>query len=281
VPDPRPLLLVILIAACASKPACPAVPLPATRGPAFLWRVQKDAGVVWLFGTIHDAGMEVVPEIALDALGGAKRIATELGNEPADPDTFRKYARIASGPGLDYQLSSDDWYDLRDALRGSVKEDDLRRAQPWYAMTRLTTKSAPPGKSMDILLVERAEAKDLPVDALEKWDDQLAMLSKTVKLSDLVEAIHARNEMHCDHGRMRASYAAGDSAAMTTLLVIPAHAEQMLYARNRAWLPAIEKYLAGDGAFVAVGLGHLLGEQGLPVLLERAGYRVTRVEQVK
>jgi uncharacterized protein YbaP (TraB family) len=275
----RALALVCLLAtACASKPACPVVPLPATRGPAFLWKVQKDAGVVYLFGTIHDAGMEVGPQVALDALAASKRIATELGNEPADRDTFRKYARIASGPGLDYQLSSDDWYDLRDALRGTVKEDDLRRAQPWYAMTRLTTKSAPPGKSMDILLVERAEQESLPVDALEKWDDQLAMLSTTVKLADLVEAIHARNEMHCDHGRMRASYAAGDTAAMTALLVIPAHAEEMLYARNRAWLPSIEKYLAGDGAFIAVGLGHLLGEQGLPVLLERAGYRVQQVK---
>lgn len=273
-------LLCSLVAACASKPACPVMPLPATRGPAFLWKVQKDAGVVWLFGTIHDAGMEVVPQAALDALARSRRIATELGNEPPDPDTLRTYARIASGPGLNFLLSPDDWYDLRDALRGSVREDDLKRAQPWYAMTRLTRKAAPPGKSMDTLLVERAEAADLPVEALETWDHQLATLSKTVTVADLVEAIHARDEMRCDHGRMRASYAAGDTAAMTALLVLPAHAETMLYARNRAWLPSIEKYLAGDGAFVAVGLGHMLGEQGLPVLLERAGYRVSRVQQV-
>jgi uncharacterized protein YbaP (TraB family) len=270
-------LLCMLVVACASKPACPVVPLPATPGPAFLWRVQKDAGVVWLFGTIHDAGLDLVPPVALDAFAGATRIATELGDEPPDVDTFRRYARIASGPGLDHQLSSDDWYDLREALRGVVKEDDLRRAQPWYAMTRLSTKAAPPGKSMDILLVERASERSMPVDALERWEDQLAMLSKTVKIADLVEAIHARATMHCDHGRLRASYAAGDTEAMTALLVVPAHAEQMLYVRNRAWLPTVERYLAGDGAFVAVGLGHLLGEQGLPSLLARAGYRVERV----
>ena len=32
----------------------------------------------------------------------------------------------------------------------------------------------------------------------------------------------------------------------------------------------------GNGGFVAVGLGHLLGDSGLPAMFERAGYRVVR-----
>jgi uncharacterized protein YbaP (TraB family) len=104
------------------------------------------------------------------------------------------------------------------------------------------------------------------------------MLSQTVTLADLQDAIHARRTMHCDFGRMRAAYDSGDVDTMTALLVLPRTAEPMLYARNRAWLPALEKYLATDGAFVAVGLGHLLGEQGLPVLLAKAGYVVERAD---
>jgi uncharacterized protein YbaP (TraB family) len=40
----------------------------------------------------------------------------------------------------------------------------------------------------------------------------------------------------------------------------------------------IEAYLGAQGAFVAVGLGHLIvGDATLPSLLERAGYTVSRV----
>jgi uncharacterized protein len=269
-------VLVVLATACASRPACPVVTQAATRGAPFLWKVQGNAGVVWLYGTIHDAGIDAVPAVALDAFARSTRVATELGNEPPDAETFRTYARIASGPGLEYQLPADEWYELRDTLRGTIKEDDLRRAQPWYAMSLLTSASAPPGKSMDVLLVERAEKRDVAIDALETWDDQLKMLSTAVTLADLRETIHARRTLHCDHGRVRAAYEAGDTDTMTALFVLPANAEKVLYVRNRAWLPTLETYLAGDGAFVAVGLGHLLGEQSLPTLLTKAGYVVTR-----
>lgn len=270
------VLVLVLAPACASKPACPVTPVAGTAGPPFLWKVQGKAGVVWLYGTLHSAGLEAVPPAALDALAASKRVATELGNEQPDDELFRTYAWNRHGQGLEYLLPEREWDELRDALRGKVKEYDLRRAQPWYAMSQLTRAAAPPGKSMDVVLVKRAEERELPIDALDTWDGQLKMLSKTVTLADLRETIQARKTLHCAHARMRASYAAGDTEAMTALLVQPARAEEMLYVRNRAWLPALEKYLEGDGAFVAVGLGHMLGEQGLPALLAKAGYVVTR-----
>jgi uncharacterized protein YbaP (TraB family) len=39
----------------------------------------------------------------------------------------------------------------------------------------------------------------------------------------------------------------------------------------------IGRELAQGGAFVAVGLAHMLGERGLLALLERAGYRTERL----
>jgi uncharacterized protein YbaP (TraB family) len=53
----------------------------------------------------------------------------------------------------------------------------------------------------------------------------------------------------------------------------------VLAGRNRRWLPQIEHLLDAGGGLVAVGLGHLLGDAGLPALLERAGYRVARANR--
>ena len=270
------ITLALLATACAAKPACP-IAKPAAHGPAFLWKAQRGGDVVWLYGTIHMAGLDSVPAAVLDALATSARLVTELGDVEPDREVFLKYARIASGPGIDQQLPASDWYDLRDALRGRIKEADLARAKPWYAMSLLTTYLAPdPGPSMDVQLAKRARELGKPVEPLESWADQLAVLDGSVTVEDLQETIHARGTMTCDLARMRAAYVAGDLAAMEALLLLPRTVELVLTPRNRKWLPVIEEHFMRGGAFVAVGLGHMLGEDGLVAMLQRAGYTVER-----
>ena len=271
--------LALAVACSAPKQQCA---IEAPHGPAqpFLWKAQGKAGdVVWLYGTIHDAGLDAVPKVALDALDKSARLITELGDVDPDPDMFRDHARIKSGPGIDQLLPSDDWYDLRDALVGTkIKEDDLRRARPWYAMSLLTTHLAPsPGPSMDVELAKHAHGISVPVEYLEKWEEQLAALDRAVGIPDLQEAIHARKTMKCELDRLVTAYRAGDVATMQTLLVIPRTKDALLTGRNQKWFPHIEEQFGKGGAFVAVGLGHMLGEQGLVAMLQRAGYTVERM----
>jgi uncharacterized protein YbaP (TraB family) len=157
-----------------------------------------------------------------------------------------------------------------------IKEDDLRRAQPWYAMTLLTTHLTPGGgPSMDVLLAQRAADAGKPVEHLESWREQLTALQGAVGIADLEEAIHARASMRCDLERLRGAYEAGDTRTMEALLVVARTEATILTARNMKWLPLLEGYTGST--FVAVGLGHLLGAHGLPVLLHDHGYVVERV----
>jgi uncharacterized protein len=130
---------------------------------------------------------------------------------------------------------------------------------------------------MDMKLVERARGAKKPIEALETWEEQLAALDAAVNLDDLKEAIHARKTMKCDLTRLINSYRTGDTETMQALLVIPRTRDALLTPRNKKWMPALEKQFATGGAFVAVGLGHLLGDDGLVAMLQRAGYTVERV----
>jgi uncharacterized protein YbaP (TraB family) len=273
------VLATVVIAGCAKTPECKIEPIPpGAHGGAFLWKAHRGGDVVWLYGTIHDSGIEAVPRVALDALEHSVRFVSELGDTEPDRAAFMKHARIDDGPGIDQLLPAYDWYDLRDALAGTIKEDDLRRAQPWYAMTLLSTKMAPTKeKSMDVMLAGRAKELAMPVESLETWEAQLTALHSAVDVEDLRVAIHARNTMTCDFSRMRLAYEAGDTKTMEALLIVPKTQAVMLDARNASWMPKIEGYAARGGAFIAVGLGHLLGPRGLPALLEKAGYTVERV----
>jgi uncharacterized protein YbaP (TraB family) len=269
------VLLFALTACGASAPHCE-LPKSATGAP-FLWKVQRDGGpIVWLYGTIHVAGLAAVPQAALAALDGAKHFASELGDaEP--PAEIADLARLPFGKVLDAMLPQDDWIDLVDAMRGTMKEDDLRHARPWFAMTRLTSKlAASPKPSMDDALTDRAKDHHVPIDALETWDAQMKALVDGVTIEDLEQAIHARATIGCEVDQMRVLYTNGDAAALEPRLVVRDQAT-LIDARNAKWQAQLERYTTSGGAFVAVGLGHLLGPHGLVAVLAAAGYSVDRV----
>lgn len=273
------LVAVVTLGACgggAAQRCTIDVPKPADP-PPFLWKVSQDDTVVWLYGTIHNGSGREVPPAAWDALASSMQFASELGDAEPDADRVAKLTRIESGKTLDFLLPPDDWYELRDIMRGTVKEDDLRRYRPWYAMIRLTQKlSPPPAQTMDAALAERAKHAGKPIAALEAWHEQLEALASSVGAKDLSDAIHSRHKVKCELAGMLAFYVAGDAEAMKKWLAMP-QGPTLLGARNRKWLAQIERYFASGGAFVAVGLGHLIGDDNLPLLLAAKGYTVERV----
>ncbi|MFT3697063.1 MAG: TraB/GumN family protein [Kofleriaceae bacterium] len=269
--------LLIFLVACASAPKCE---LPAvTAGAPLLWKVHKaDGPVIYFYGTIHVAGISAVPPAALQALDQSKQFASELGDKEPDMDKLTDLARLPYGQVLDRQLPDDDWYDLVDALRGTMKEDDLRHARPWFAMTRLTNKLAEsPKPSMDESLTDRAHGK-MPVDALETWDAQMQALVDGVSIQDLQQAIHERKKLACDVALMRRYYENGDDISLAPMLVARDQAT-IIDARNAKWRAQIETYATTSGAFIAVGLGHLLGDRGLLSTFRTSGYTVERAER--
>jgi uncharacterized protein YbaP (TraB family) len=204
---------------------------------------------------------------------------SETGDLEPDGDRMRELVRIpAEQPSLQQQLSDDDWYELRDALRGQIKEDELKRTRPWYAMARLRATLAPPPKpTMDVALTEYAQQHDKLIVALEQPDEQLGALATAVTAEDLVATLHERKDLACRLNDLLGRYQAGDLAELERRLVTP-EVSTLLGPRNRAWL-AVLRAQPGVSVFVAVGIGHLLGPDSLLVLLEREGYVVTRQGQ--
>jgi hypothetical protein len=265
------------VACGAAAPPCRVAARDVHAAP-LLWRVQGPGGaVVWLYGTIHDAGTDDVPPVAWTLLEAAPVFVSELGDAVPDPRKLSALARLPWGQVLDQLLPADDWWDLVNAMLGVMSEDELRHARPWFAMIRLFSHVArPPRPSMDDALAERARKRGLAIEPLEPWEAQLVALDTSVTAADLSRAIHARRTVACELAGLRSAYRTSDLPTLTQTLVGTAPSEALLGERNRRWLPQIERYLAGDGAFIAVGLGHLLGDDGLPAMLARAGYPAER-----
>jgi uncharacterized protein YbaP (TraB family) len=53
---------------------------------------------------------------------------------------------------------------------------------------------------------------------------------------------------------------------------------KMIDERNRKMALRIEEFLgAGEDYFVIVGAGHLVGDQGIPAILQRKGYSIEQL----
>ncbi|UCF85389.1 MAG: TraB/GumN family protein [Desulfobacteraceae bacterium] len=53
----------------------------------------------------------------------------------------------------------------------------------------------------------------------------------------------------------------------------------MLVERNRQWLPKIERYVQdSQKELVLIGVGHLVGEEGIIQYLRRQGYRINKLD---
>jgi uncharacterized protein YbaP (TraB family) len=51
--------------------------------------------------------------------------------------------------------------------------------------------------------------------------------------------------------------------------------EEFYTKRNQEWLPKIEKMVHDKPAFIALGISHLEGDQGILALLQSKGYTLT------
>ena len=83
---------------------------------------------------------------------------------------------------------------------------------------------------------------------------------------------------------MAAAWSRGDVEALAKIVNedvdrVPAARKALLTDRNRRWSAWVERRLEQPGTvLMAVGAGHLVGDDGVPAVLAAEGYKVTRVQ---
>lgn len=142
--------------------------------------------------------------------------------------------------------------------------------------------------SWEMTLVQLAQTQNAEVLGLETPARQLAaidIMSFEDQAQMLTESINEYNEMKGIFTDMVAIYKEQDVEKLYNFsneyFSEYAGMEQaMLEARNREWIPIIEKWSKEKPTFYAVGAGHLGGKTGVIALLRDKGYQVTPVANV-
>jgi len=256
----------------------------------FFWSAEKDGKTTYFLGTMH-MGVEAeqrLPQIVWDKLDAQPTFAMEA--DLSDPKLASSIIR-ASGT-LKEDLGEEYWKKLEKAV-GPAMAAQMERLTPMGAAAMMSLKDLPKTSPMDGVLLGRAINKKKTVVYLEEGAFQAEMLTKHMGTRALKMMIDFYEKAKSQSLAMLDGYTAGDPNAILKLndeqkadaikfgYTEKEYAEQMediLYKRNANWIPALEKLHAAGGGFVAVGALHLIGPKSVLELLEKKGFKITRVK---
>ncbi|PLK25933.1 TraB/GumN family protein [Novosphingobium sp. TH158] len=277
-------LALLLLAACARPdPARPA-----------MWEVTGPGGEHgWLFGTIH-----LLPREAdwrsrdIDqALAGADLLVLEIARIEDEAELGAVFTELGRTPG---QLPLSQRIDpaLRPSLEKlyaetKAQDSTFAELETWAAaltLAQLANKQGNSDHGID-LAIARA-ASHLPRAELEGARNQLSIFDRLPEKEqrDLLNLALRDDRGAADEAQLAEAWRKGDMALIgretrTGILADPELRKALYSGRNAAWIGQIEDLMRkGRRPFVAVGAAHLAGDEGLPILLEKRGWKVVRVQ---
>lgn len=262
-----------------------------------LWRVTGGERTVWLFGSVHllpEGGFTIGGALA-DALADAGRVCMEIDPDAEDEAATAQItlARAVDPEGRDlFELLGSDSGRVRAAAEDAdIPLEALAMFEPWFAgitvsVMALQAHGYDVEHGVEQVIQSEARRIDKGGCGLETLDGQLGMLDGLpAKLQSeiLMQAIDEAADVDELIGPMLEAWRAGDEAGLERSLEddfdgYPELADALIYRRNARWAEQVSEMLRGDeDVLVVVGAMHLVGDRGLPALLEKRGFRVERL----
>jgi len=282
--------------------AVAAVPLWAaaasSNGAGLVYQVEGPNGRFYLAGSMHllHAERASLPAPLERAYRNSASIVMEIDTDDGDAQDagarLLEAAQLAPDASLQALLGEARWNTVRTALaEAGFDAERASRFEPWGLALLLTQagfarQGYTSAAGVEQQLTERARRDGKPISGLETAEMQIALLDgldMNVQRQMLDLTLEEVQEMPQMLDELEDAWRAGDRQRLEALLLegyrqMPELYTALLVERNRRWVSQIRAWpTTSPPRLVLVGALHLVGEQGLPALLQRAGYTVQRL----
>jgi hypothetical protein len=300
-------ICLLLLADYAAAACPPALEQPApeavqaamrnARDHGFLWRISKEGHTSYLYGTIHVAKFEWMfpgPQVTM-AINASDTVALEM-----DMLDTNIQAEVSKGMAALHGAAMHAALEKRlrqQAAEFCVSYDAIANLSPELQVTALTMmvgrKAGLEAEyAIDAMLAGIAHREKKNVVSLETPELQLHVLQMDNEAETQAFVAESLNELEKGRAltmleRVAKAWASSDYAELEhyedwcECLNTEIEREMMKRAldeRNPALAEKIDAlHKAGKQVFAAVGSLHMFGALGLPVLMEKLGYKVERV----
>jgi uncharacterized protein YbaP (TraB family) len=258
---------------------------------SFLWKIEGPHPS-WLCGTVHsgDPRVAILAPNVIAALAASHSFHPEIELSPETIMSLAAKLFPVDAPDLAPRLPPGLWARLvRAGAQLGLPEPMLHQLSPGTAALLFSApEEGDAAATVDGQLYARAREQNLRIAALETIEEQLAVfqqLPDAQAIAALTEALDEVDAGRPDDRKLLDAYAAGDDRAILDAVQADfarspasrALANPLLYDRNRVMAQRLVPYLAPGGAFVAIGVAHLIGPRSVIELLRARGYKITRV----
>jgi uncharacterized protein YbaP (TraB family) len=274
---------------CGCTPAAPSV---VAHPP--MWEVSDGDTRLILIGSVHRLPPNLIwsgGRVA-DALATADEAWLELSpEEMAGAATlFERMSRDEPVPPLAQRLPANDSAIIRRlATTGGMSSTNIDMTESWavaIAAGRGALAGSDVANSNGVEAVVTEAMRGRPIIGLESAADQLDAFDRLdPAVQDRMLAAGARRAPSADADvqRLVTAWARGDEAALSRIAAdgladTPELVEPLVHARNRRWATLLLRRMQRPGTIlVAVGTGHLVGDQSLIQMLRQHGLSVRRL----
>jgi uncharacterized protein YbaP (TraB family) len=292
----------------AAGPTCPPTLAPPTqdeihsavrvaRDQGALWTIEKDGHGSWLYGTIHvgNLAMSTPGPKLIRALAAADVLAIEIDvTNPVVAQAIQAPRGSSEGPAAPPAL-----LERLKALaeKACVPWEPLSKLPPMLIVAALTTLEArwdglDPAYGTELVLAGFAQARNMPIISLESPGVQRRALSSGPPGRQLAELERVTAALEQGHIRpavrgLARAWQDGDLVKIAdydqwsgsaSSPEAKADVERMVFGRNPDLAAAVDlAHREGKRVFAAAGILHMVGDGGLPTLLQKLGYKVERV----
>lgn len=269
----------------------------------FFWRIEGGRGHSYLLGTLHvDTEGATLPNTYKAALLASDALITELLAEDVTLATVIEGAAQNPFQNLEKKLGTLRFEAVYQRLQNGFTRQQLQSFQPWAILNMLENSLMPAEYSWefghDYQLIQFARKHQKLRFALDNVEDHVRLLTSvpepiTIRAIDralrystalkekpkkIIAAYQVRDvERIVEFSTLRDGPTLQLYAPQDRLFWLQWNQQEILAKRNALWIPKIVEALHQYALFIAIGVGHLYGEEGIINGLRNAGFQLTPI----
>jgi uncharacterized protein YbaP (TraB family) len=267
---------------------------------SILWEISGNGleKPSYLLGTLKFIGERefIFPKEFKEKMDQCKIFAIEDQVDHKAQMELNKALHFPKGKSLATELPPEDYAKLVAFMEKEFKlpkakfEKDLGKLIPLALsinMTRMSLGEKVMYYDIELLLTAKKEKlKAYSLEPIKREAEAIQQFPMEEQKEALMASIANFEMQKSEYLQMEAAFDANDLDKIFSLTLHPTedHPDfvKMFYTdRNLEWMPKIEKMMKDKPAFIAVGITHLEGDQGLLALLQAKGYTLTPVPLTK